>query len=139
MATLDGSPPAWDLSDDDFIMHGGEGVEQPPSSDTDHSVYVETPSPSESPGKLNTAIFCPVTVALRKLETLLSQSSLDNADNRIPLAARFREEFQERFKGDVMFRHRSRRREANSLPLETCLWRDGLLHAKQTPFLVRVV
>ena len=40
------------------------------------------------------------------------------------------------FKGDVMFRHRSRRREANSLPLETCLWRDGLLHAKQTPFLV---
>ena len=95
MATLDGSPPAWDLSDDDFIMHGGEGVEQPPSSDTDHSVFIETPSPSESLGKLNTAIFCPVTVALRKLETLLSQSSLDNADNRIPFAARFREEFQE--------------------------------------------
>ena len=90
------SPEPWNLSDEDTgIMHGGEGVEQPPSSDTDQSVFVETPSPSESPGKLNTAIVCPVTVASRKLETLLSQSSLDNADNRIPLAARFQEEFQE--------------------------------------------
>ena len=90
------SPEPWDLSDEDTgIVHGGEGVEQPPSSDTDQSVFVETPSPSESPGKLNTAIVCPVTVASRKLETLLSQSCLDNADHRIPLAARFREEFQE--------------------------------------------
>ena len=98
MATLDGSPPAWDLSDDDFIMHGGEGVEQRPSSpDTDNSVITETPSPLEAPPrkKLKAVILCPVTVAIRELETLLSQSSLDNADNRIPFAARFREEFQE--------------------------------------------
>ena len=92
------SPAFWgDLSDDDTgIMHGGEGVEQPPtSSDTDNSVVAETPSPFELRKKLKAVILCPVTVAIRELETLLEQSSLDDADRRIPLAARFNEQFQE--------------------------------------------
>ena len=92
-----GSPAPWDLSDEDTgIMHGGEGVEQRPSSpDTDNSVITETPSPPEPRKKLKAVILCPVTVAIRELETLLEQSSLDDADHRIPLAARFQEQFQE--------------------------------------------
>ena len=79
-------------------MHGGEGVEQRPSSpDTDNSVITETPSPPETQPrkKLKAVILCPVTVAIRELETLLEQSGLDDTDHRIPIAARFQEQFQE--------------------------------------------